>query len=259
MSPIISIIKLALYKIKIMKKLHIIALVLFLGITVAQAQKTITYESKDGISITGDLYEKEGATKFILLFHQARWSRGEYLEIAPKLNAMGYSCLAVDLRSGKKVNGIINQTNKAAKNKGKDTGFTDAFQDIEASVAYVKKSFNPEKLIVWGSSYSSALVLKYGGDYPDSADAILSFAPGEYFGSDNFIKKSAKNIEIPVFITSAKNEYKNWKGIYEAIPTNSKQYYLPKTRGNHGSRALWEKFSDNSGYWDAVKGFLKTI
>ncbi len=259
MTTIISIIKLASYKTKIMKKISIVAVILFFTITSIQAQKTITYASKDGVTITADLYEKKGTTNFILLFHQAGWSRGEYLEIAPKLNAMGYSCLAVDLRSGKGVNNITNQTNKAAKSKGKATEFTDAFQDIEASVAYVKKSFNPNKLIVWGSSYSSALALKFAGDHPNKADAVLSFAPGEYFGSDNFIKKSAKNIKIPVFITSSKNEYSNWKSIFETIPTKSKQYYLPKTTGSHGSRALWEKFADNNGYWDAVKGFLKTI
>jgi len=230
-----------------------------LGLTSITSQTTITYPSKDGIRITADYYEKTNAKTLVLLFHQAGWSRGEYKEIAPKLNAMGYSCLAVDLRSGGSVNTITNATNKEAKAKGKKTAYTDAFQDIEASVAYAKKTYKPEKIILWGSSYSSALVLKYGGDYPNNADALLSFAPGEYFNPKDFIAKSAKHIKAPVFITSAKNEYNNWKDIYKVIPSDKKVQYRPKTNGNHGSRALWEKFSDSDGYWEAVNNFLETI
>ena len=38
---------------------------------------------------------------FIVMFHQAGWSRGEYREIAPKLVAKGYRVLAVDQRAGR--------------------------------------------------------------------------------------------------------------------------------------------------------------
>ena len=230
-----------------------------LGLSTITAQKTISYPSKDGLTITADYYEKTNAKTLVLLFHQAGWSRGEYKEIAPKLNAMGYSCLAIDLRSGGGINDITNATNKEAKAKGKKTAYTDAFQDIEASVTYAKKTYKPEKIILWGSSYSSALVLKYGGDYPTAVDALLSFAPGEYFGAKDFIATSAKNINVPVFITSAKNEYNNWKDIYEVIPSAKKAQYRPKTDGNHGSRALWEKFRDSDGYWKAVSDFLDTV
>lgn len=224
-----------------------------------RSQKTVRFTSGDGLEVTADLYEKEKADTFIILFHQAGWSRGEYKEIAPKLNGMGYSCLAVDLRSGGEVNGIKNRTYGNAASAGKPTKYKDAFQDIEASVSYVKTTYNPKKVILWGSSYSSALVLKYSGDHPDSVNGVLSFAPGEYFGSKDYITKSAKNIKAPVFITSAKSEYKSWKAIYAAIPTSTKRSYLPETPGNHGSRALWEKFEDHAGYWEAVIDFLKII
>ncbi len=235
-------------------------LTLFLSVfalCAGKAQKTIEFPSEDGLMITADLYPNSEADTFILLFHQAGWSRGEYLEIAPKLNAMRYSCLAVDLRSGGKVNSIVNKTNSVAVKDGKPTEFVDALQDIAATVAYVKQNYKPKKIILWGSSYSSALVLKYGGDNPTGVDAILSFAPGEYFGSKNYITKSVSGINVPVFITSAKAEHNNWKKIYEAIPTTKKTYYLPKTKGNHGSRALWTKFADSEGYWNAVTDFLK--
>ncbi|WP_299442554.1 alpha/beta fold hydrolase [uncultured Aquimarina sp.] len=234
------------------------AVIVFLTVSL-YAQKTIDFPSKDGLTITADMYEAKKSSQFIILFHQAGWSRGEYLEIAPKLNSLGYHCMAVDQRSGGAVNGVENKTKALAKKEGKQTEFVDAFQDIEAAVDYVKKTYDPEKIIIWGSSYSSALVLKYAGDNPDAVNGVLSFAPGEYFGKKNFITSSAANIKVPVFITSAKNEKKNWSGIYEAIPSGKKQFFLPETKGNHGSRALWDKFSDSESYWNEVKGFLKTI
>ena len=236
----------------------LITIITLLTITV-YGQKVIDFPSKDGLTITADMYEAENSKQFIILFHQAGWSRGEYQEIAPKLNALGYHALAVDQRSGGGVNDIKNKTNALAKKEGKKTEFVDAFQDVEAAVSYVKSTYKPDKIIIWGSSYSSSLVLKYAGDYPDKIDGVLSFSPGEYFGKKSFITTSAANIMVPVFITSAKSEKKSWSGIYDAIPSSKKQFFLPETKGNHGSRALWEKFSDNQNYWTVVKGFLKTI
>lgn len=223
------------------------------------AQKTIDFPSKDGLLITADYYEAEGSETFILLFHQAGWSRGEYKEIAPKLNTLGYNCLAIDQRSGGAVNSVTNQTNQRAVAAGKETTYLDAYQDIEATVAYVKKAYSPKKIIIWGSSYSSSLVLKYAGDHPNQIDAAMAFSPGEYFGKDDFIKNSAVHIKVPTFITSAQNEQDNWAAINQAIPTTRKVTYVPATAGNHGSRALWEKFEDNDGYWNAVKNFLKQL
>ncbi len=234
------------------------SVIIFLTVSL-YGQKTIDFPSKDGLMMTADLYEAKESGRFIILFHQAGWSRGEYVEIAPKLNKLGYNCFAVDQRSGGSVNDITNKTNTVAKTEGKQTEFKDAYQDVESAIAYVKKTYKPKKIIIWGSSYSSSLVLKYAGDHPDVVNGVLSFSPGEYFGEKNYITSSAANIKIPVFITSAQNEKKSWSGIYNAINAEKKQFFLPETKGNHGSRALWERFSDNESYWKAVKGFLKTI
>lgn len=228
----------------------------------AKKTNTITFSSKDGLLITADTYVNNPASSpFIILFHQAGWSRGEYLDIAPKLNDLGFNCMAVDQRSGGAVNGVVNQTTKAAKKEGKDTIYVDALPDIEASIEYVKENYKPEKLIIWGSSYSAALVLKVAGDSPESVDGVLAFAPGEYFSrfgkSKKWIEDSAKNINDPVFITSAKAEESKWKAIFNSIKSDKKVSFIPETIGNHGSRALWKKFGDSEDYWKAVKEFLK--
>lgn len=226
------------------------------------AFETQEFASGDNLTITADLYianENKG-TPFIILCHQAGWSRGEYREIAPKLNELGFNCMAIDQRSGGAINDVKNETHLKAKAANKGTDYVDAEQDILAAIKWVRANQAQGKVILWGSSYSSALALRIGGEHPDLLDGILAFAPGEYFGRsgkpNNWITTSAKKIADPAFITSAKNEFSKWKGIYEAIPGDTKAKFVPKTKGNHGSRALWEKFDDHTDYWNSVQTFL---
>ncbi len=251
-----------------MANLHC-ALLVVVALTLATAPstagaddwKTITFPSEDGLTVTADLYLKHKAedAPMIVLFHQARWSRGEYREIAPRLNAMGFNCLAVDQRSGEGTNGVKNETAKRARAAGKGTTYVDALGDMRAALRYARKR-TKGKVTAWGSSYSSALVLYLAGTSPKLADATLSFAPGEYFAkygkSRTWIRGAAPTIKTPVFITSAKNEHNSWKAIYAAIPAGKKYSYLPSTKGNHGSRALYKRFDDSPGYWKEVATFL---
>ena len=228
----------------------------------ADAFKEVSFKSADGLEVTADLYWKydDKSKPFIVLCHQAGWSRGEYRAIAPMLNELGFNCLAIDQRSGGAVNGIENETAKRAAAAKKPTTYTDAEQDMIAAIDYARENYAQGKLILWGSSYSSALTLRIAGEHPDKVDGALAFAPGEYFKRlgkpGNWIETSAKKITCPVFITSAKNEKKNWEEIYSAIPSETKVAFLPKTAGNHGSRALWAQFDDSKAYWTAAKAFL---
>ena len=226
-------------------------------------QKTITFKAPDGLDITADLSVTHAlSAPFIILFHQAGWSRGEYREIMPKLNEMGFNCMAVDLRSGGDVNGVDNETHKRAVSAGKGTTYLDAYQDMQAALQFAHAHYAEGKLIAWGSSYSSALVLKLTGENGKIIDGVLAFSPGEYFTklgqSGTFITDAARKIACPVFITSANGEQQNWQSIFDAIPSEKKQSFTPSTRGNHGSRALWAKFSDSKDYWQHVTAFLTT-
>jgi len=242
------------------QKIFLIVLLPF--IIVAGEKSPVSFPSADGLFITADLYKVHDAKNpFIILFHQAGWSRGEYKEIAPKLNEMGFNCLAVDQRSGGEVNGITNETNLKAETQKKSTTYIDAYPDLQAALSYAKKHYVKGKLIVWGSSYSAALGLKLTAENQEIVDGVLAFAPGEYFGklgkSKTFITESVNKLNCPVFITSAKDEKPNWESIYVAIPSKNKTSFVPETEGNHGSRALWEKFNDSKYYWKAVTKFLK--
>lgn len=223
--------------------------------------KTITFEATDGLTVTGDLYlTGDDAAPFILLFHQADYSRGEYRQIAPKLNTRGYNCLAVDQRSGRGVNDVANETNKAAKAAGLQTNYADAYADLEGALQYVIAQYAPAKLIVWGSSYSSSLVLILAAEHPEEIQAVLSFSPGEYFHfQDQRIADFAAKIMQPVFITSAKSEEKSWRGIADAIQSDGSVFFVPEGNGRHGSSALFEQTPNNAEYWTAVDGFLSSL
>lgn len=226
--------------------------------------ETIQFPAEDGLLVTADLYLwHEDDAPFVVLFHQAGWSRGEYKEIAPRLGELGFNCMAVDQRSGKAVNGVENQTARLAASKNLSTDFPDALPDMRASLRLVKTRYPEAERVAWGSSYSAALVLVLAGEEPELVDAVLAFSPGEYFArfgkSKSYVADAAKKIQQPTFITSAKKEAAQWAAIYAAIPAPAKTRFVPETAGNHGSRALWAKHKDAEAYWTAVEDFLKKL
>jgi pimeloyl-ACP methyl ester carboxylesterase len=250
-------------KIMLLQKLLLSFVLLFITSTsIASDVNTIQFKSSDDILITADSYtpHKSNTTPIILLFHQAGSSRGEYNEIAPQLNKLGFNCIAFDLRSGEHSRGKDNQTSIRASNANLSTNYADALPDLIAALRYTKNKFNKSKIIAWGSSYSAALVLKAAGDHPELIDAVLSFSPGEYFShigkSKTWIKDSAKNINMPVFITSSRSETDSWEAIFDVIPSKTKTHFIPLAQGVHGSRALWNKYDVSQYYWQAVKRFL---
>lgn len=238
---------------------------MFFNYVTAVDNKTIRFPSEDGLTITADTYLPHDAesTPLILMFHQANWSRGEYLETAPRFNALGYNCLVVDLRSGNKVLGVANETYRLALETGKETRFVDAMQDVKAALSFARQKYKASRVIAMGSSYSAGLVLKVAGDYPHLVDGVIAFSPGEYFVKEgkphDWIEKSVAQIAIPVFIASARKEKHRWLEIYKSINTETKMSYIPVSTGQHGSRALWERFPDSEGYWRVVKTFLKSF
>lgn len=250
-----------------MKNLIIISTICFVLVNFGFTQnsndfigETVQFKATDGLAVTADLYtiDKKNAP-FVILFHQARYSRGEYRPIAQKLNVLGFNCMAIDQRSGNWVNGVENETNKEAKKLNLGTDYADAFPDVEGALLYVKKELQAHKIIVWGSSYSASLMFYLGSQYPLDIEGILAFSPGEYFQiKEKSIASFAKNVKCPVFITSSKAEQKKWKGIYEAL-SSEKQFFIPVNSGFHGSKALWPENDGNDPYWEAVEAFLAKL
>lgn len=229
--------------------------------TSSNTAETVTFRTADGVTVTGDLYLTDDlSAPFVLLCHQAGYSRGEYLELAPKLTKLGYNCLAIDQRSGRGINGITNETAKAAKDAGLPVGYSDAYPDLEAALDYILQQYHPKQIFAWGSSYSASLVLILAAEHPQEVQAALAFSPGEYFSfQDKHISDYAAKITQPVFLTSAKSEEQAWRGIADSVSSAGSVFFVPQGSGVHGSSALLESTKNNAEYWAAVEDFLQSL
>ncbi len=223
--------------------------------------KTIPISTSDGLTITADIYELEDSqAPVILLFHQARFSRGEYREIAPKLNALGFTCIAIDQRSGGQVNGVENDLFSEAEKNGKGTTYADAYPDLKYTLQYARKAYPDQKIIVWGSSYSASLVLVLAAHYPEIVSGALAFSPGNYFEfDDKSVTEFAKTVNCPVFLTSSREEAPSRQDIFKSLAAKQKTFFIPEGEGYHGSKALWSANAGNEEYWTAVEAFLKPM
>lgn len=216
----------------------------------------IEFPSLDGLTITADSYEILPGERYVLLCHQAGFSRGEYKETAARFNELGYNCLAIDQRSGEVCNDVVNETAKLAKEQKKKTEYTDAEQDILAAIDYIHKK-SGHKVIVVGSSYSAALALKIAASN-ENVSALALFSPGEYLNGIK-LNELTEKVNVPVFATSSKKEAKEVATLLERLGSAVKDVFVPASDGEHGSKVLWPNSPSREEYWNALIGFLNKI
>lgn len=229
------------------------------GLLEGDRMETVEFPSGDGLVLTADHYAPHPAgAPLILALHQARWSRGEYRESAPRFTTLGFNVLALDQRSGGAVNEVVNETAERANAAELPADYLDAEPDILAALAWARKQ-GAKRIVLVGSSYSASLALKVAAEHPELVDAAVSFSPGEYFGREHpsLISSAAKAIACPVWISSSAEEGEVWEEIYGALPAEAgKRSYLPKEGGQHGSRSLWPRFDGYEAVWDSLEPFL---
>jgi dienelactone hydrolase len=219
------------------------------------AAPVVTFKAADGVTVTATLFKKADSATWIVLCHQAGYSRGEYSEIAPKLMVLGFNCMAIDARAGGEINDVENQTAASALSLGKKIEYLDAKQDIESAVNYAF-GLNGKKVILFGSSYSASLSLVIATENPKVL-AVVAFSPGEYFGDRLNVSQAIEHLALPTFVTSAKKEASGMTKMFHGPVTNYVTQFLPSKEGVHGASALWSTNADNDEYWKALTVFLK--
>jgi len=217
----------------------------------------ISFKSKDGLTVSADLYHHSDEAPVIVMCHQARSNREEFKEIALKLKDRGYNSLALDQRSGGGLLGVENQTAKRAEAEGMSMEYLDARADIEAGIDFAFKKYK-KPVILLGSSYSASLALMIGAKN-EQVSNIIAFSPGEYFGSKTKVKDEIKTLKKATFVTSTKQESKDISKIVAGLDNGVVQQFIPSTMGIHGAKALWEKNKDSGEYWAALNAFLEGI
>jgi alpha/beta superfamily hydrolase len=220
-----------------------------------RVKNIVNFFAPDSLMIIADVYTTNREKPFILLCHQAGYSRGEYTNTVKELMQMGFNCVALDQRSGEEVNGVVNQTAKLAKEKGLPTTYLDAKTDIQTAIDFTYELNDKKPIIIVGSSYSATLVMLLAKNNP-KIKKVAAFSPGEYFKGISIMENLA-GFDKPVYVTAAKNEISKVKEMTKLIVPSYLTIYEPKEKGIHGSRALWFSTPGYVGYWKSFKAFLQ--
>lgn len=224
------------------------------GAEQSPAAVPVTLTAADGVKVAGLYYRASNPKAMILLFHQAGSSKAEYATIAPRLIAAGYSALAIDQRSG----GHLFGSNETVAALGRSADYLEAQRDLQAALTWAKGQGAP--VILWGSSYSAALVFRVATD--PTVKAVLAFSPGEYLGDGAPVGAAARKVKTPIFVTSASDagEIAAAKAILAASPATAKQQYV-SANGVHGSSTLIPARNPvgAAANWDAVLAFLRSV
>lgn len=250
-------------------------LILFSALTSGKAQKPvietdakrpeamvpvkIRFPSLDSLPITANLYHRSDEAAVLVLCHQARFNKFEYVGIARTLWEKGFNCLAIDQRSGGGIVEEFNETNLEAVKRNKPVEFLDAEQDIIAAVNFASKKYN-KQVILWGSSYSSTLAL-YTAMANNNVKAVIAFSPGDFFEKEKgSLKIKLAAFSSPVFVTSSKEEAEGTSDLLSKMKLSANQVqFIPTSAGFHGSRALWKTSENNQEYWKAIEQFLENV
>ena len=227
--------------------------------------ESVTLMAADGVKVYGEYQSapptpQQAKAPLIIAFHQAESSSAEYKPLMPRLNSAGFSVLAIDQRSG---GNEFDGENKTVAALGRSTGYEAALQDMEAALAWGKAKANGAPVLVWGSSYSAALVFVLAAQHPADIQALLAFSPGEYLSKPDVVRNAAKKVSLPVFIDQAsdKDELSESRRIMAALATpagDNKVNFTGRKNSVHGSATL--RTDRNPGgaeeNWQAVLAFL---
>jgi len=224
----------------------------------ANAQRLVTFNANDGLLVSADYYETEfDSHKYLLLFHQAEYSRGEYRQVATRLIKLGFNCLAVDLRFGHEVNFVNNETAMRAKQGGYDVSMLDSKRDMIAAINYVKSLDDSAKVYILGSSYSASLSLILAKERND-IEAVMAFSPGEFFGTELSVEQAIKGLKVPIFVGCPRSEYYYVLQLLSGVVSKQKVVFKPDSSdGLHGAKTLWWESQTRNEFWLSLLYFLK--
>lgn len=221
----------------------------------AAAPAPVTIRASDAVVVHGAFYAAVRPKALILLFHQAGSSKAEYAAIASRLVEQGYSALAIDQRSG----GDLYGPNLTAAALAHPASYLDARKDLEAALAWAEQRKLP--IVLWGSSYSAALVFLVAADHPE-VKAVIAFSPGEYLGSPRLVSSAAHRLHMPIYVTSASDPKEEAAAatIVGAASSAVKERYVPAI-GVHGSSTLIEGKDPRgaAANWQSVTRFLRVL
>ncbi|MFP4061020.1 MAG: dienelactone hydrolase family protein [Bacteroidales bacterium] len=233
-------------------------LVFLVNVKTVFSQQEITFIGKDSLVITADYYRSHTDDPWVLFFHQAGYSRGEFNEIARKVQKMGFHCLAVDLRTGDEVNYTRNETARRAREMGLESKMIDAEKDILAAIDYVSLK-TKKAILLFGSSFSASLCMMVATN-DTRVKGVMAFSPGEFFQPGVSVREKLKEFDKPLFVAASSREYPFVKEMIREVP--SKNVTLVKPSGKydgHGASMLWDSSTVSDEIWLSLMLFFRKM
>ena len=239
-----------------MIRIFIAAFVICLPLPAASAE-SVQLSAADGVKVYGEVWRAAGPKPpIVVAFHQAGSSSAEYTPIAPRLVQAGFTVLAIDQRSG---GDLFGGTNRTVGALGRSTTYEQALPDLEAALAWAKATAKGAPVIVWGSSYSAALVFLLAAAHSGDVSGVVAFSPGEYLADTNAVRAAARRVNVPVYIDQAStaDEAAASAVILKAVNSAKKQQTL-QNESAHGSSTLRRDTNPTGAeaHWKPLLKFL---
>lgn len=230
------------------------------NVVVAGTGTEVSFVTSDNIRIYGDYYPGDSQKATILLCHQGGSNaRAEYSGIIDTLQQLAYPVLAIDMRTGGQLYGSWNRT--IAHLGLSRYSYCDAYSDLEAAVDFLRKDKKEQNIILWGSSFSAALVIKYANKHPQNIYKVLAFSPASGEPMQGCMPEEFfETLKVPLLVLRPGKEMEI-EYIKEQIAKASKynhQTYV-SDNGVHGSSMLVEDRTkhDVKSTWQKVMGFIQ--
>lgn len=226
----------------------------------AKPDTEISFITSDSLTIFGDFFPISKEATTLLLFHQGGSNtRGEYGPIIPRLQKEGFNILTIDQRRGGQTYGRYNRT--VARFDLNQYSYCDAMPDLEGALGYLDQQGYTGKKILWGSSYSAALVIRLGHEHSEEVSAVLAFSPasgGPMEGCNP--NELFETLEVPLLVLRPGNEAQI-ESVQQQLAMAEEyghQTYVAE-QGVHGSSMLVEGRAKGGTEecWEVVMSFVK--
>ncbi len=191
----------------------------------------------------------------ILLFHQNGSNAAEFRPTAPRLCALGYDAVAVDLRRGGDMWGSTNQT---AAQFPEEQPYGNALKDMRVALDGVEKENLP--IFAIGSSFSASLVIRLA-QTNSKVIGIVVFSPGEYFGQTGWVTSDAEHLKVPVLMFATPKEETRVEPIFRALGHKRQSRLVIADEVIHGASSLRTDKNPNGAEtcWRHVEAFIKGL
>lgn len=212
------------------------------SLVMAQDHDAVATTASDGVTVHGEKYFAGlgSAAPLVLLFHQGGSNgRGEYGEIAAYLNDAGMRTIAWDQRSGGDTYGDTNRTVLGLAPSTPDD-FCSAYPDLQAALDYVVAEGVAEEVVVWGSSYSGALVFRLASENADRVSGVIAMSPASGGPmTDCRARDWLAGVEAPIYVLRLASEMGRAASIEQReIFAASGAVFRVVPNGVHGSSML---------------------